>query len=344
MQKAHLTARMVGLTTLLVASVGAQQNCVYVPDSNPSTGTLDTKPFGDVDPTDPAKANHHLLIRVPKSYFPNQKVTIREIGFAAASSGIRNLDRVSVSLGTIPDTQALVPTFWMNSPGFSATPVNGVVDWDWNTTAGLWSYLGWDSTFPYDPTQGVDLIIEITVRGGGLPGTADPSFYSDPNLDHVYASGFTTNLPSTGTVGKGAPKLEICFDLAASDAYGRGCPGSNGTPTLSFTGSARAGMNLNMQVGNGPTANTSMMMTIGRLGSSITDLTPYGMPGCRNYPIWSVISVLPLNGGSASLPMTMPNYPSAIGAVYWFQFFIYDPPANTLGFSATPVARVMVGS
>lgn len=333
------------LLAILGSSTLSAQSCVYVPDNNPAAGALDTRPFGGNAPSQPAQGNHVLLVRVPRTYFPTGRLTLREIGFAAKSSGTRKFTNISIEMGTIPTGQALVPTFWMNHPGFGAVPMGGR-QWDWRTTGGQWNHLGWRGTFPYDPSTR-DLIVIIRVRGGGLPGTADASFYGDPTLDHVYTGGFVGTPPSTGTVGKGGPKMKICFDFANADVFGRGCPGTNGTPNLEMVGSGRAGTPLTMQIRNGPARDTVMAMIANyRLATAAADLSNIGMPGCYNYTSFpgSIIQNFALRGGRADLGLTVPNFPAAIGFFYFFQFYMVDPGANALGVSSTQVGHLMIGN
>ncbi len=332
---------------LLLPSIpAAAQDCIFVPDNDPNTGPASIQPFGGTDPNDVQTANQHLLVRIPNALFPRRRVQIREIGFAPAGSGTRTLGRVTVSLGSLPAGTPLSPTFFLNHPGFGAGVMDGVV-WDWPVTAGQWNHLGWRTSFPFDPTSNLDLILEIDVQGGALTGGANPGFHSDPSLDHVYAAGYVGQAPRDGVVGQGAPKMKICFDDAVLGVFGRGCPGSAGVPTFGFTGSSALGANLGIQLGNGPANGTALLIADPRVATATSDLTRFGMPGCRQYTFLPglVSAVVPLSAnGGALLNVTMPNTPGAVGGIVFLQAYYLDPPANWLGFVSSPVGYVQIGS
>lgn len=70
------------------------------------------------------------------------------------------------------------------------------------------------------------------------------------------------------------------------------------------------------------------------------------MPGCRQYTLLpGIVSTgLALPGGATSFGIPIPTDPTAIGALLFFQVYVYDPGANALGFVNTPVGYMQVGS
>ena len=172
---------LIAVSLLLPSIPAAAQDCIFVPDNDPNTGPVSIQPFGGADPNDLPTANQHLLVRIPNALFPRRPVRIREIGFAPAGTGTRTLGRVLVSLGSLPAGTPLSPTFFVNHPGFGAGVMDGVV-WDWRVTAGSWNHLGWRTSFPFDPTSNLDLIVEGTRSIGDGP-------YSDRRDHGLFVGG-----------------------------------------------------------------------------------------------------------------------------------------------------------
>ncbi len=344
----HLLLRVLAaaIVSLLSTLPIAAQDCIYVPDNDPTTGPASVVPFGGTDPNDLQTANQHLLVRIPNALFPRRVVRIREIGFAPAGTGTRSLSRVGIGLGSLPAGTPLDPVFHRNHPGFGAGVMSGVA-WDWRVTAGRWNHLGWRESFPFDPTSNRDLIVEIDVHGGALTGSPQPGFLSDPTLDHVHVAGFGGGAPATGVVGQGAPKMKICFDVPVLAVNGHGCVGSAGVPTLDLTGSAALGANFGIALGNGPANGVALLIADTRVATATQDLSGFGMPGCRQYTHLPglVSAAIPLSAqGDALLNVTMPAVPGAVGGMAFLQGYFLDPPANALGFVSSPVGYVLIGS
>lgn len=135
---------------------------------------------------------------------------------------------------------------------------------------------------------------------------------------------------------------------AAYSTYGAGCLGSRGTPALSpQSGSApRVGTNFVVQAANLPLVGPAFLF----FGFSNTtygttplpyNLGPIGAPACSLlasgdslYPIANILGI-----GTFTLPV--PNLP---GLTFYNQAFCLDPPANSLGITASNAGRGTIGN
>jgi len=136
---------------------------------------------------------------------------------------------------------------------------------------------------------------------------------------------------------------------ASYRSYGSGCSGTLGVPTLAAaTGSRPAlGSTFTAVLGGLPLGAGIMVM-----GFSDTaqppftlplELTPFGMPGCRLLAE-AVASQFVLGAGNtASWAITLPTSTAYMGAVFFNQGFVLDPPANATGLTVTNGGKARLG-
>ncbi len=119
--------------------------------------------------------------------------------------------------------------------------------------------------------------------------------------------------------------------------FGNGCPGSNGTPSLSNLGIPILGQTFSVQIDNLPNTGEPV---IGLLGLSNTAFSPYdlpldltftGMAGCSLYTSIHKTKALTKVGTSAIWSTMVPNEPALVDAVFYQQVFVHDRGINFLG-------------
>jgi len=130
--------------------------------------------------------------------------------------------------------------------------------------------------------------------------------------------------------------------------FGSGCGGSRGALDLHLQGSPpTAGQRVHVQIDNLPL--TGGVFTF--LGASDTmygtlplpfPLGGIGMTGCTLYVSGDVLSTVQNVLGTALWTADVPS--AAAGGTLYLQAFAVDPPANSLGLTASRGARLVVGS
>ena len=120
--------------------------------------------------------------------------------------------------------------------------------------------------------------------------------------------------------------------------------GSNGTPTLGFSGSAQVGNTLSFDLSNGVPSGVALFFAgFGNATPFPLDLTFLGMPSCYAYTDLTVTLPLflgPTGTGSVAIPIPA----SAVGLLFYGQFAVLDPPANAFGFTTSNYGRVHTGN
>ncbi|MEQ1632803.1 MAG: hypothetical protein ABL997_10550, partial [Planctomycetota bacterium] len=134
---------------------------------------------------------------------------------------------------------------------------------------------------------------------------------------------------------------------ASYSTFGAGCAGSRGIPTLAAqTGSVpRVGQTFSLQIGNLPFNGLPFLF----LGFSNTDfggtplpfsLAGLGAPGCNVLMSGDQSYLLPNLLGTSVWSITVPNLP---GVQFYNQVFVFDPPANAFGVTASNAGQGVVG-
>ena len=115
-------------------------------------------------------------------------------------------------------------------------------------------------------------------------------------------------------------------------AFGMGCAGSTGTPTLDVpTGSSPwVGDSFDVVVNGAPATSVFGIMVIGFsdqtwMGQPLpASLQPFGLPGCDTYISVDDTSPIPLSGGTGTWTGVVSNSPSLIGFNFYLQAGVLD--------------------
>ena len=130
---------------------------------------------------------------------------------------------------------------------------------------------------------------------------------------------------------------------------GAGCAGSNGTPLHTATGTPSIAGTMQYAVANAPPATLAIIdfgfsNTMWNGAPLPVNLSVVGAPGCwqRIDPRLLFTSVT-LANGATTYSVTFANNPSLIGAELFSQWAIYDPMANSFGFTVSNAMRTVLG-
>lgn len=134
---------------------------------------------------------------------------------------------------------------------------------------------------------------------------------------------------------------------ASATAYGSGCSGSLGVPVLSASFPPRLGTGYALDVSNVPqrlavfVAGSSDSMS-GSLPLPLS-LAAQGMPGCSLLAEIALAELRIASVTTASWQFSIPTNPLLFGYTFYAQAFVFDPPANALGFVVSNGVRSRVG-
>ncbi|MCR9245845.1 MAG: kelch repeat-containing protein [bacterium] len=179
----------------------------------------------------------------------------------------------------------------------------------------------------------------------GLPSSRSypAGVWDATNEQFVVHGGFSsaTTFSDTYTFESASP--------ADMQAYGAGCPGSNGVPALAPGSLPWTGSYYDVNLTNGPGGAVAFMV----LGLSDTiwngqpipvDLTSVGLAGCQAWLSSDVTALFVVVNGEASWGLNVCTCPWAVGIDYSLQAVILDPAApNQLGGSMTNALRATIG-
>ena len=199
------------------------------------------------------------------------------------------------------------------------------------------------ASMAYDPTRnlcvlmgGQDTVgpLSDTWTFDGVSWTQQPGT-TQPVRDHVL-----TFLPTTNQIVKFGGFTAAPNTLSnqtwefGSGLYGRGCVGTNGTPTLAATAAPQLGQNYTLNLTNlQPTFNLAFL-AFGLTQLPGIDLTLLlNMPGCAAFSTADVLLSVTGTAGTASYtwsPVTGP-----VGAALHCQALCFDPTANGFGFTVS---------
>lgn len=336
-----LRAASLAGAALLLPAFATGQGCVYLPDSNPATGVGSTSPFGTSDPNDLTQANQAILFKIPAAQMPAQIVHITAIGFASETTCTRHLGNISVRFGHGANP-VLDPLFSANMPGFTNLAMSQE-NWVWHTPADQWSFIGLDTGFNYNPALG-DLVVQVITAGAWSDGPGPYGFHSDPTMPTVLQQAWRFQV-GRGVVGTGGPKVRVCWDANDLQVFGGGCQGSTGlTPRLEFAGSSALGAQFTASLRDAaPTAPGAVFLMSVHVRANPLDLTGFGAPTCELHTFLDFNIPMLVSGGSANLPLTVPNDTRFVGAKLFAEWIVLDPPNNVLGVSVSTFGRILLG-
>jgi hypothetical protein len=177
-----------------------------------------------------------------------------------------------------------------------------------NTITYLVTTTGLMGTAAHIHTGGVGISGPITfpLMGGPSVWSGTTAAMMVVDFNNLQSLGLYVNVHTAAN-----PNGEIRGQIVKGfEAYGKGCPGSVGIPTLSGSGATKPNGNITLSISGGKPMSTALL-----LGSFTADCARAS--GCGYYlGVPSLILSLPLNGaGMVSLPTTLPDIPS-------FDFFL----------------------
>jgi len=326
--------RLPSLLSLLFSALPALAQNWYIPDNGATTGWWNVIPFGQ---------------NIGGPYYQckyQQRCTAAELGataniitglaFAPCGGGRAHYDTLEIVLDHIPASQASVTTFASNLTS-NAVTVLFATNYTWNVTAGTWNEVGLQVPFVYNGTH--DLVIQITTVNGTAP-VIGMRMGNHQRLWWIAPSG--TPAPA-GTFDNAALKIEVSMSTAHTSSHGDGCPGSNGTPQLSFTGSSRVGQTLSIGLANGVPFGVSMLIIGGTNAFPFPlDLSFLGMPSCHLYTDMGLTSAV-FHDAAGSGSFVWPIPASAFRFLFYSQFACLDPTVNPFGFTTSNYGRVFCG-
>ena len=329
-------------------AIGQTSDSVFVPDNNPTTGTgPNVIPFGQTK-SSTTWANQKYQMLINASYANKVPVRINDLAFAASKTIHHNYDRLVIKIDVVPLTQTTLNRTFANNITNKAVTVLDAKNYTWHVTSAQWNRIGLQKPFIWIPALG-HLVIEVESRGGGGAGTGTAGGFKTSNLlERLYAFGWTTNPPATGqaTTSMAALKVELVQTDARALPFGEGCVGSNGTPTMTFTGKPQVGKSFTVNLTNAVSGSAGVHIL--GINSSAplfpVDFTTLGAPGCNLYISPDLAFTVATATGTLSIPLPVPNNPSLVGSRFWNQFFIIDKKANNFGWVASNHGLVFMGN
>lgn len=331
-------------TTLVASAVSAQSR--FIPDSAASGG-CNVIPFG-VNTTSTTWSNQVYQTMATAADLGNAPSgLICDIGFINCGTGndVYHYDTIEVKLGQTTAT-SLSTTFSANL-AVNVQTVLSATNYDWHATGGKWHRLGLDTSYLYIAARGANLVIQITVTGGRKLAGGLTGFYTG-SRQRLYNFGWTGTPPTTGTLGSTAAlKWEVLFQMNDLNTFGVGCPGTNGTPALTFSGSAQIGNSFSVLLANAPARKPALHIVGLKRLEPYFDLGAAGAPGCRLYEsVDSAFAVVSdANGGASAGPFKIPNDTGLLCLRVYTQFAPFDKPqGNSLGLTTSNYGRILVGN
>ncbi|HZN40808.1 MAG TPA: hypothetical protein VFD82_18530 [Planctomycetota bacterium] len=326
--------RLPSMLALLFSAIPALAQNWYIPDNVATSGGCNVIPFGQ---------------QVGGPFYQckyQQRCTATELGatvnlitglaFAPCQSGRAHYDTLEIVLDHIPASQPLTATFASNLTP-NAVTVLFATNYTWNVTVSTWNEVGLQVPFVYNGTD--DLVVQVTT----VNGTAPLQGMRTGNHQRLWWVASSGTPAPTGNFDNAAQKIEVSMLTAHTSSHGDGCAGSNGTPRLSFTGSAQVGQTLSIDLVNGVPSGVSLLI-VGTTNSFPfpLELSFLGMPSCYLYTDMALTSIV-FNDAVGSGSFVLPIPASAFGLLFYSQFACLDPPANPFGFTSSTYGRVLCG-
>ena len=322
------------IATLGLTAIAPAQNW-YIPNNSPTTGVCTVIPFASIVGSNFAQCKYQT--RFTAADLGGVANLITGLGFASCGTGRAHYDLMEVVLDHIPATQSWSTTFASNLTPAAVTVLN-VANHTWHQTTNAWNEIGLQNTFAWNGVD--DVVLQITIVNGVAPLAG---FHRDAR-QRVYWNGATGTPPATGTLATGAGKVEVSMLMARTSSHGDGCVGSNGVPTMSFTGAPQQGTTFDLTLANGVPNGIGLMIAGTTNGFPFPiDLGPFGAPSCYAYTDLTFTSLLVLDGvGAGSFPLPIPA--ALVGFRFFGQFAVLDLPANQFGFTTSNYLNVLTGN
>jgi hypothetical protein len=320
----HASARFASVC-LLAGVVGAQ--AFHIPSNTPTTGTCNVIPFG----TTASSAQwvnqiYQTVVTDADLGSPTAPLALVDLAFANCGTQVRTFSRLKITMAQLPGGTL--------GASFAANLVNNVqVVFDaknfvWNTEANLWSDIGLQSAYGYQPGQG-DLVIEVLALGNDLQSGSGSGFHRDIR-PRLFANTFTGTPPATGTLATGALKMRLCAGAALPfvgvQYYGTASPTNAGTPAIGPTGLPVLG-NAGFAVqGSGLVPGRTSFLLLGFPNNPPIPLGSIGAPPTSTLLVSPLDTLtLPTSAsGTATAGLPVPPTPALQGAQLSAQMFDLD--------------------
>jgi len=186
---------------------------------------------------------------------------------------------------------------------------------------------------------GRNLVIEFRLYGHDL---GNASF----GLDFDAELGFATAL--VAAIGNPDAPIGMPDPIAISMSLLAGPIGIL-PPLLTADRPPRLGETMTVTIRNGPPGSMAALVHGADVAAWGTfalpvEFDPLGAPGCRLFvrPDLMLSTSIGANGQGV-VPIHIPNLPSVTGEVFYQQFLVLDPAANSLGLTVSGCARARVG-
>lgn len=167
----------------------------------------------------------------------------------------------------------------------------------------------------------------------------------------VAFSGFTQpEWSSTAGALSAAIDLEFRRTTPSFSAYGTGCSGMAGAPTLSSRNPPRLGVPFDLEFASLPGSSWNVVWGLAGFardtwaGNPLPfDLAPMGMPGCPLLVDPLATMLIPNLGGTAIWTMTVPDRLEFAGGVFFVQGMVLEPGVNAAGATISNAGEIHVG-
>ncbi|MCB9880234.1 MAG: hypothetical protein H6832_00155 [Planctomycetes bacterium] len=322
-------------TIAVACRVSAQATCISFPDASLTTGVSSTVPFGDRDANDKFKANQYLQFIIPGAMFGTSPIDLRSIAFVPMSDREHVFGELAVTLQHTSLSKPTTNLIANGSGGKGGLRYQSVVI---EMQGKAWNRIPLD--FRFDPSRGNLLVSLYAIKAESI-GSGDTGFLSDPSVDSVYVNGFNYSTGITGSLHKGAPKVQFCVDAPVKVHFlDSGCRGSNAkTPRLSVVGAPSLGQSFDVRLTNAQAASSFAVLVWSwrSLGWTLPG-------GCVLRPHPDFINGVALQNGAGSFVLGVPNDTALLsGSSLVFQYYAHDPQASSLGFAGSTWAELRIG-
>jgi hypothetical protein len=317
---------------------------VYVPDARADAGPINSIPLGGKGPGGSFQ-NMRTQVLVPAAALPPAAI-VTDLGFATADQGNYTYSLLEVRVAHLAGA-SLGATFDQNlaDPALLLRRANARFD----TATDRWSRLGLTGTFRHDGQR--PLVVDVVIQGAYFNGVQPGSRRSD-TLETVYALGYDAAKPVASGYGPfpTGTKLELVLAGGNVIVVGSGCPKADRQPVgIGWHGEAKRGATLTLHATAAP-ANAKLTLLLGTSETNWNglplpfDLLPLGAPGCwlRTDVVWSLPATADA-GGSALLPLAIPDDPALKDRTLLLQWLSPAPSANALQVVLTAMLRARIG-
>ncbi|MBN2492032.1 MAG: hypothetical protein JXQ29_14390 [Planctomycetes bacterium] len=301
---------MLSVLVLLVLTTAAAGDEVYVPSNTPSTGRLNSFPYGSAG----SEWRYQLVFNA--ALLGNRPFLVTEIAFAPSGTGTFTAGAFEVRMSHT--TMATSATFDVNLP--NPVTVLSTSNYAWQTTDQAWSPLGLTGSFP---CNGVDrLTVEIRILGAAR-SVFTGQCYSEPgHHDRVWQYGQGAWSAPTGTFAL-ASGLKTRFTVSAAQLIlsGTGQPGTTVQLHLLAPSDGGKPYQVGTSLGNGPIPIGSRW-----LGLSPDTLLVVSLSGSLPAVFQHYTGMLDPSG-QALAKLAIPNVPALKGVRLYNAFVTLDASA-----------------